>query len=310
MIVQRVLMAIPVLLGVTILVFLMVHLIPGDPARIIAGHEASEDQVQAIRTELGLNDPLPEQYIRYMTGIFKGDLGRSLHSRRPVIEDIRERFPITIQLATLAVIVASVTGIVVGVVSAVRRYTWVDHVSMLGALVGISMPVFLIGFLLMWLFALELQIFPSGGVQGTPLDVSWWRYMVLPVITLAWTSTGLIARLTRSSMLESIGQDYVRTAWAKGLAPNKVNYKHALRNSLIPVTTYVGLEFGFLLGGAVVTETIFSLPGLGRFVVHSIQSRDYPVIQASILFMAVVFVFINLLVDILYGFLDPRIRYS
>lgn len=302
--------AIPVLIGVSILVFLIIHFIPGDPARQIAGMDAPAADVEEVRRTLGLTDPLYVQYFRYAGNALQGDFGRSLHTQRPVLDDIVERFPITLNLAFLSIVVAVVVGVGAGVLSAVRRYTIADHLSMFGALLGISMPVFLIGFLLVWAFSLGVRWFPSGGLNGAAYSLTWLHHMVLPVITLAWTSTGLVARLTRSSMLEALSQDYIRTARAKGLNSRMVNYKHALRNSLIPISTYIGLEFGFLLGGAVVTETIFSLPGMGRFMIQAIVSRDYPVIQACILFIAAAFVLVNLLVDLMYSVIDPRIRYS
>jgi len=308
--VQRLLAAVPVLLGVSILVFLMIHLIPGDPARQIAGMDARPEEVERIRDELGLNDPLPVQYVRYLGDLLKGDFGRSLHSRRPVIEDVKERFPVTLQLAVASTLVATLIGVTAGVISAVYKYKLVDHLVMIGALMGISMPVFVIGLLGMWLFALHLRWLPSGGVGGPWYTWDGLKYMILPALTLAGTSIGIIARLTRSSMLEALRQDYVKTARAKGLSELAVVVKHALRNSLLPVVTYLGLEFGFLLGGAVVTETIFSLPGLGRYLLSAISARDYPIIQACILLGALFFVLVNLVVDVLYSFLDPRIRYG
>lgn len=307
---QRLLAAVPVLLGVSILVFLMIHLIPGDPARQIAGMDARPEEVERIRDELGLNDPLPVQYVRYLGDLLKGDFGRSLHSRRPVIEDVKERFPVTLQLAVASTLVATLIGVTAGVISAVYKYKLVDHLVMIGALMGISMPVFVIGLLGMWLFALHLRWLPSGGVGGPWYTWDGLKYMILPALTLAGTSIGIIARLTRSSMLEALRQDYVKTARAKGLSELAVVVKHALRNSLLPVVTYLGLEFGFLLGGAVVTETIFSLPGLGRYLLSAISARDYPIIQACILLGALFFVLVNLVVDVLYSFLDPRIRYG
>ncbi len=307
---QRLFAAVPVLLGVSILVFLMIHLIPGDPARQIAGMDARPEEVERIRDELGLNDPLPVQYVRYLGDLLKGDFGRSMHSRRPVIEDVKERFPVTLQLAVASTLVATLIGVTAGVISAVYKYKLVDHLVMIGALMGISMPVFVIGLLGMWLFALHLRWLPSGGVGGPWYTWDGLKYMILPALTLAGTSIGIIARLTRSSMLEALRQDYVKTARAKGLSELAVVVKHALRNSLLPVVTYLGLEFGFLLGGAVVTETIFSLPGLGRYLLSAISARDYPIIQACILLGALFFVLVNLVVDVLYSFLDPRIRYG
>lgn len=296
-----------VLIGVSVLVFAMVRLIPGDPAVILAGVDASREQTERVRRDLGLDRPIWVQYAKYVGRAAGGDLGKSIHSRRPVWQEIRDRFPATLELTVLSLALAALAGVGAGVVSAVRRHTWLDYVSMVGALAGISMPIFLIGILLIWLFSLYLGWLPTGGRAACGFCLDHWRSAVLPALTLAGVSVGMIARLTRSTMLEVIREEWVRTARAKGLGEGLVVGKHALRNALIPVVTYMGLQFGVLLGGAVVTEQIFSWPGMGRMVVEAIESRDYPVIQGAILFMALLFVLINFLVDVLYGVLDPRI---
>jgi peptide/nickel transport system permease protein len=307
---RRLLATVPVLFGVSVLVFSIVHLIPGDPALILAGMEANEEQVARVRQDLGLDRPLHIQYASYVARALRGDLGRSIHSRQQIWHAITEHFPATLELTVASLLLSSVVGIVVGVVSAVKRYSFFDHLSMLGALAGISMPIFWIGILLMWFFSLYLEWLPTGGRGGPVWTLAGLRSLVLPSLALAGISVAMIARLTRSTMLEVLRQDFVTTARSKGLGERLVIFRHALGNALIPVVTYVGLEFGVLLGGAVVTEQIFSWPGMGRLVVDAINSRDYPIIQGSILFFAVLFVLINLIVDLLYGLLDPRIRYE
>jgi peptide/nickel transport system permease protein len=309
-ILRRILATIPVLLGVSVLVFSMVHLIPGDPAMILAGMEASDAQIAKVRQDLELDQPLYVQYVNYIQRALRGDFGRSIHSRQPVWQAITQRFPATLELTLASLALAAILGILVGVVSAVKQYSVFDHLSMLGALAGISMPVFWIGILLMWFFSLYLEWLPTGGRGGPVWTIDGFKSMILPAITLAGISVAMIARLTRSTMLEVLRQDYITTARAKGLQEWLVIFRHTLGNAMIPVVTFMGLQFGVLLGGAVVTEQIFSWPGMGRLVVDAISSRDYPVIQGAILFFAVLFVIINLIVDLLYGVLDPRIRYD
>jgi len=309
-ILRRLLATIPVIFGVSVLVFFMVHLVPGDPAWVLAGDQATQEQVQKIRDELGLDRPLYIQYLSYVSNAVRGDLGRSIHCRRPVWEMIKDHFPVTLELTTASMIIAGFFGIIIGVISAVKQYSVFDHLSMVGALTGISMPIFWIGLLLMWFFSLYLQWVPTGGRAAHPWSLEELKHLALPVMTLAGISVAMIARLTRTTMLEVIRQDYITTARAKGLRKSVVVFKHALHNAMIPVITFMGLQYGVLLGGAVVTETIFSWPGMGRLVVQAIYDRDYPVIQGCILFFAVIFVIINLAVDILYGILDPRIRYD
>jgi ABC-type dipeptide/oligopeptide/nickel transport system permease component len=305
---RRLLAAIPVLIGVTIAVFLLVHLIPGDPAAMIAGPDAPPEEVERIREELGLNRPLPVRYLHYVEGLLRGDLGRSLLTHRPIAGELRARFPATLELATASVFLSVVVGVPIGVGSAVRRYSFLDHASMTVALVGLSMPIFWVGIMLILIFALRLGILPVSGRGGPVWTLGGLRHLILPTVTLAGASLAMIARLTRSAMLEVLRQEYVMVARSKGLSERVVIYKHALRNALIPVVTYVGLEFGALLGGAVVTESIFAWPGVGRFLLSSIEGRDYPAIQGSVLMLATVFVFVNIAVDLMYGFLDPRLR--
>src|SRR5690606_3210625 len=301
----------PTLLGVTFVIFVSVRLIPGDPAQVIAGQQASTELIERIREELGLNRPLLVQYVTYLGDLVQGDLGTSLRTRLPVVDEVMRRLPYTLQLAGLSLLLASLVGIFVGVVSATRPNSLFDNAGMIAALLGVSIPVFWLGLMLMSLFAVQLPrwlglsdpILPPTGA-GT------WKHAVMPALTLAAYSTAIIARMTRSAMLEVIREDYVRTARAKGLHERRVIYRHALRNALVPVVTIQGLQFGTLLGGAVLTESVFAWPGLGRYVVDAIFVRDYPALQAAVLVTALGFILINLLVDVVYALLDPRIRYG
>jgi len=300
-IIRRLLLIIPALLGVSLLVFSMVRLVPGDPAIFIAGEHASEEDIHAIREKFGLTRSLPIQYAIFLGNLLRGDLGRSTRTDRPVAVEIWERFPDTLQLAGASMLIASVFGLAAGVISATRRYTIVDYTAMVGAMIGVSAPVFWLGLMLMLLFSVRLNWLPAVG-SGTVY------HLIFPAITLGAASTAVIARMTRSSMLEVFGQDYVRTARSKGLREDRVITKYALRNSLVPVITIMGLRFGTLLGGAVLTETVFAWPGVGRLMVDSILARDYPVVQGAVLVVAMTFIFVNLAVDLLYSFIDPRIR--
>ncbi len=302
-ILRRLIYTIPVMLVVSVIVFGILHIAPGDPATMLAGEDARPEDVAAIRAKYGLDQPLYVQYGVWLANAVRGDLGRSIVTRRPVMSEIQTRLPSTVELAIAALLLAMVVGMVVGVVSATRQYSLIDHASMLVALLGVSAPVFWLGLMLILFFSVELRWFPTGG--GGSLQA-----LVLPAITLGSASMAIIARMTRSSMLEVIRQDYVRTARAKGLVESVVVLRHALKNALIPVVTVIGLQFGYLLGGAVVTETVFSRPGLGRLLVTSILSRDFPVVQGTLMLMAVSFVLVNLIVDVAYGMLDPRIRYE
>ena len=303
-ILRRLLQMIPVLLGVVFLVFLMLHLVPGDPAIVMAGERASPEQLELMRDQLGLNDPLHVQYLRYLGNALQGDLGQSVRNDRPVTEEIfTSRYWITMQLAILSIMLAVFIGITAGVISAVWRNTLIDTAIMLVALFGLSMPNFWLGIMLIFWFSVELLWLPAAG-WGTI------EQAVLPVITLGTAGAAVIARMTRSSMLEVINQDYIRTARAKGVREAIVINKHALRNALVPVVTVVGLQFGFFLGGSVLTETVYAINGLGRLMVGAISARDFPVVQGAVLVASVSFMFVNLLVDITYRFLNRRIELS
>ncbi|MBM7614614.1 nickel ABC transporter permease [Alkaliphilus hydrothermalis] len=300
-ILRRLLMLVPVMLGVTLIVFTMMHFTPGDPAKIMLGESAPEAEVIKLREELGLDDPFLVQFGRYVFNAVQGDIGRSYTTNRPVAIEIMERFPSTLKLAALGVLVSVSLGIPTGIISATRQYSLFDNIAMVAALLGVSMPNFWQGLMLILFFSVQLKWFPSSGFS-TPSQ------MVLPALTLGTSSAAIITRMTRSSMLEVIRQDYIRTARAKGQAESIVINKHALNNALIPIITVIGLQFGYLLGGAVLTESIFSIPGVGRLMVESIKARNFPVVQGGVLFIAITFSFVNLLVDILYAFVDPRIK--
>jgi len=289
------------MIGVTLAVFLMMHLIPGDPARIMAGEGADPAQVEQMRENLGLNDPLYEQYFRYVGNAIQGDLGTSIRTNRDVVSEIfDQRFGITVQLALIGTALSVLFGLVAGIISATRKYSFIDVSVMVAALFGLSMPNFWLGILLIYFFAVNLGVLPVAG-WGT------WQHMILPAITLGTGGAAIIARMTRSSMLEVINQDYIRTAYAKGVSDKLVIYKHALRNALIPVVTVVGLQFGGLLGGAIVTETVFAINGLGRLIIDSIRAHDFPMVQGTILVCAVLFVMVNFLVDITYRLINKRV---
>ncbi len=299
-IVRRLIQTIPVVIGVTILVFSLMHLIPGDPAQIIAGESAPEEQVEQLRERLGLNDPLPVQYFKYMGNVIKGDLGTSIRSSRPVLDEIKPRFWTTVELAIYSTMLSVFIGVIAGVVSAVRQYTFSDIAIMIVALFGLSMPNFWLGLMLMQYFAVNLEWVPPTGWGS-------WQQAILPVITLGTAGAAIIARMTRSSMLEVINQDYIRTARAKGVSDRVVTYRHALKNALIPVVTVVGLEFGMLLGGTIITESVFAINGMGLLAIDRINARDFPVVQGIVLIMALIFVLVNLIVDISYRYLNKRI---
>ncbi|MDR7387844.1 MAG: ABC transporter permease [Armatimonadota bacterium] len=300
---KRVLLALPVLLGVSVVVFVAIRLIPGDPAQIMAGQAATEEVVRQIRQSLGLDQPLPVQYLYFLRNVVRGDLGRSLFNGAPVVEELGQRFPRTVRLALASIAVASLIGVPAGILAATRHLSWLDTLVMLVALVGVSMPVFWLGLNLILVFSVRLQWLPAFGYET-------WRHLLLPSVTLGAASAAIVARMTRSSMLEVLGQDYIRTARAKGLAERVVVNRHALRNALIPVVTVLGLQLGTLLSGAVLTETVFAWPGIGRLLVDAVLARDYPIIQGATLLIAATFVALNLAVDLLYGLLDPRIRYE
>ncbi|MCL0092257.1 ABC transporter permease [Dehalococcoidia bacterium] len=296
-----------ILLGVSVITFSMMHFVPGDPAEMIAmeryGEEITAETIAHVRAELGLDQPVYIQYFRWLTNVLQGDLGYSFRTDRPVLDEILTRLPATVQLALAGMLVALVIAIPVGIVSATRQYSAVDNISMFGALLGVSIPNFWLGLLLILFFSVHLgwlPVFGRGGIE----------HLILPALTLGTGMAAITTRLIRSSMLEVLGQDYIRAARAKGLKEKAVIYKHALKNALIPVVTIVGLQFAALLEGAVIVEVIFAWPGIGRLLVDSIFARDFMLIQGCILFIAAMFVLVNLLVDIFYTYLDPKIHYE
>jgi peptide/nickel transport system permease protein/oligopeptide transport system permease protein len=303
------LLTIPTLLGVTFLVFAVVRLQPGDPALEIAGQGATKEILEAIRQELGLDRPFLVQYLDFMEKLFRGDLGRSLKTKEPVAPKVWNRFLNTLELTAVAMIIAVLIGSTAGIISAIRPYSIWDNLSMLGALFGVSMPVFWQGIMLMLVFSLWLEQWIGWGLPATGRGTL--LHLILPALTLGTSSAAIIARMMRSTMLEILRQEYILTAHAKGASSWAVIFKHALRNALIPVVTVVGLTFGGLLSGAVLTETVFAWPGIGRLIVEEgILTRDYPIVQGAILMVALGFVLVNLLVDLLYAYIDPRIRYD
>lgn len=330
-IIKRILMLIPVLLGVSIIVFLIMRVFSPDPAPIVLGQHATQQAIEAWRQANGLNEPIYLQYFHFITGALTGDLGTSYYSKTPVLKEILTRFPATIELAIVAIIIASLFGILIGVVSAVKKNSLVDNAGMLIALMGVSMPIFWLGILLIILFSGILHWLPSGGRLDALLNpvhitglylidslitgdmrtfVDSLEHLILPASALAMYSMAIITRMTRSSMLDTLQQDFIRTARAKGISEGKVVFKHALRNGLIPIVTVIGLQLGSLLGGAVLTETVFSWPGIGAYTVASILKSDFPVVQGVVLLVAAIFVLMNLVVDVIYAFLDPRIKLS
>lgn len=330
-IVKRILMLIPVLIGVSIIVFLIMRVFSPDPAPIVLGQHATAETVEKWREANGLNSPVYVQYFDFIKGALTGDFGTSYYSKTPVIKEIMSRFPATIELAIAAIIFASIFGIIIGVISSVKKNSIFDSSGMILALVGVSMPIFWLGILLIILFSGILHILPSGSridpllqpYSGTGFylidtlisgDMEAFadtvKHLILPAVALGMYSMAIITRMTRSSMLETLNQDYIRTARAKGLKEGRVVSRHALRNAMIPVTTVIGLQLGSLLGGAVLTETVFSWPGIGHYTVECILKSDFPVVQGVVLLIACIFVLINLVVDIFYAFLDPRIKFS
>ena len=305
-ILRRIFMMIPVLIGVTFLVFFIMALRPGDEAAMILGEGATDQAVEQLREELGLNDPLLVRYGKYMADLVRGDMGQSYKNQLDVKDQILTRFPNTLILAIAGMFIALLIGIPVGIISARKQYTLVDRVSMILALIGVSMPNFWFGLVVVMFFSLRLGILPSSGMgEGlVPMLLS----LVLPALTLGTGAAATVTRMTRSSMLEVIRQDYIITARAKGIKESKITHDHMFKNALIPIITVVGLQFGYLLGGAVLTETVFSWPGLGRLMVDAIKQKDTPLVLGTIIFIAVVFSLVNLGVDILYAFVDPRIR--
>jgi len=329
---RRVLQLVPVLLGITLLVFLIFHF-TADPTQVILGMHGSAQQREALRERLGLNDPILVQYGRYLGNVLQGDLGDSWMRKTPVSEEISNKFPHTVELTVVAMIITVLVGILVGVISAVKPYSIPDYLSMTFALVGISIPVFVLGLLLISFFSVNLRWLPiNGRMSSIMLEAfsppsnyyllyatftgKWaaaWdllKHIIMPAVTLAAASTALVARMTRATLLEVVRQDYIRTARAKGLPERVVIYKHALKNAMIPVITVIGLQFGALLGGALLTESVFTWPGMGTLVIAAVEAQDLPLVQGVVLLVATLFVVANLVVDLLYAFFDPRIRYS
>lgn len=330
---KRIALLIPTLIGVATLVFAMVALSPGDPARVMLGERANKEQLEKLRSELGLDRPLIEQYGIYMKNMAQFDFGESIKTGRKVSEEIKELYPATIELAFFAMLFATTLGIIIGVLSATRRNTWIDYTSMVGALFGVSMPVFWLALVLMMIFSVGLNWLPTGGRiniryyfeaitnfyildtfiywirDGDPkFLISSLKHIVLPALALGTIPLAIIARVTRSSMLEVLKQDYVKTARSAGIKENRVVYRYALKNALLPVVTIIGLQFGLLLSGAILTETIFAWPGIGKWIYKAIEARDYPAVQGGVIVIATSFVLINLVVDILYSIVNPKIR--
>ncbi|MBA4535657.1 ABC transporter permease [Bacillus aquiflavi] len=327
---RRILMLIPVLFGLTLIVFFMIRAIPGDPAHIILGQAATEESIENLRADLGLDEPWYTQYVKYLGGLLTGDLGDSLRTNAPISNEIWPYLAATFELALTAMAIAVFIGVNAGIISAWFQNSWFDYISMLLALIGVSMPIFWLGLMEQWVFSVNLEWLPTFGrdnvrdpvqpithlylidtlLQGNFKQFTEVvKHLILPSIALATIPMAIIARITRSSMLEVMRSDFVRTARAKGLKMFWVVYKHSLKNAVIPVLTIIGLQLGLLLGGAILTETIFSWPGIGRYIYEAINYRDYPVIQSGILLIALFFVTINLIVDLLYGVIDPRIKY-
>ena len=308
-IIARLIALLPLLLGLSIASFALVHVIPGDPALVMLGGEGTPRQVAELRTQLGLDRPLHVRYLEWLSRVVRGDLGESLYNRTRVVDELIWRFPTTLSLVCLALLISVLIGVPAGLVSAVYRNSWVDHVARVLTLVSLSMPSFWLGLMLIILFSLKLNLLPIVGYTSVVTDLwSGLRFLILPSCALGTYLTALLARLVRSSVLEILGQDYIRTARAKGLRERVVLFRHALRNALIPAVTVLGINLGILLGGSAVIETLFVLPGVGQLVITALYNRDLPVIQGLILYISVLYVLINLAVDILYTYLDPRLR--
>ncbi|MGH7627517.1 MAG: ABC transporter permease [Gemmatimonadaceae bacterium] len=300
---RRLLLAIPTLAGVLVVVFALLYVAPGDPVMEMVGERADAATIARLRKELRLDEPVPRQFLHYAGGVLRGDLGHSYITGRPIAQDIRQRFPKTLELAVAAMVLAGVVGITIGVFSAARPGSWFDRLALGGAYLGISFPVYWVGLILILVFAVMLRWLPPSGYGR-------FAYLVLPALALGTRSIAFLARMTRSSMLEVLSGDYIRTARAKGLRERSVLARHALRNALIPVITVFGLDFGYYLTGSILTETVFGWPGLGRYVVNAISRRDLPAIQGTVLFLSVVFVLVNLVTDVVYAAADPRVGYD
>lgn len=309
-IVQRLISLVPVVLGVSVTVFLILQLTPGDPARLLAGQVPDPQVLENIRRELGLDQPIHIQYWNFLVGAVQGDLGTSFRSGRPVIDEIRTRLPFTLELAVVGMAIALLLGVTAGVLAAYKKDTFYDLLTMIGSLIFVSMPGFWVALLLMLAFSLELRWLPASGRGGPLWTVDGWRHVLLPAVTLSLSSAAVLARLTRASMVEVLNQDYIKTARAKGVRNVAVIFKHTLKNALIPVITLAGIQFGDMLANTAIIETVFAWPGISRVGVQAISSRDFPMVQGVVLFVAIVFVLVNMFVDLLYVFLDPRIKYD
>jgi peptide/nickel transport system permease protein len=329
---RRLLLLVPILLGLTLLIFIFTRLLPGDPATTLLGERATPENIALVRESLGLDRPLHEQYLQYMGGLLQGDLGRSFITNRDVVDDFLQRFPATVELTLAALVFAIFIGIPLGMLTAKRRGTWIDSWGTVVSLIGISIPIFFLGLMLKWLFAIQFPILPDSGrinlveyfiprvTNFMTIDAiiagEWGgfmdalRHLVLPALALGTIPLAVIMRITRASVIDVLNEDYVRTAHAKGLRDNVVDGRHILRNALLPVVTVIGLQTGLLLGGAILTETIFSWGGVGRWVYDAVITRDYQIIQSGVLILALIFVLVNLIVDISFAFLNPRIRHS
>jgi len=330
-ILKRLVLLIPTLVGISLLVFLMIYLVPGDPAQVMLGERANAETLAALRAEMGLDQPFHVQFFRFFSDLLRGDLGRSIRTHEKVTTELFQRFPATCELTFVSMALATIGGIAAGLLAAVRRGRFVDYLSMVLATAGISMPIFWLALILMLLFAVFLPVFPISGRLSTHIYLEPRTYfytldallagdwpafgntlwhLCLPAFTLSTIPLAVIARMTRASLLEVMGEDYIRTAWAKGLAEKAVILRHAVKNAFIPTLTIIALEFGYLLGGAVITETIFAWPGVGRWLFLAVQARDFRAVQGGVLLLATVFILINLITDVLYAWLDPRIRYD
>jgi peptide/nickel transport system permease protein len=312
-ILRRLLIAIPTIIGIVSLVFVVLRLAPGDPVNLMIPPDlpaaVREERVDEIRARYGFDQPLYVQYVRYLWGVARLDFGNSIRQQSPIIDDLKRRIPNTLQLGFLSLSISATLGIGLGVISAMRHGSWLDNATMLGALAGVSMPNFWLGLLLMLAVGLHLGVLPISGYGGPIYTWEGFQHLILPALTLGTAGAGILARFTRSSMLEVINQDYVRTARAKGLSQRAVIARHALKNALIPIVTLLGLEFGAMLSGAVIVETVFAYPGVGRYLILGINGRDFPVVQATVLVIATAFVMVNLFTDIAYTYIDPRIHY-
>ena len=330
-VVRRLLLLVPILIGLSILVFVWIRALPGGPAQALLGERATAQSIQDIEEQYGLDEPVHIQYFTYVKTVVTGDFGTSVTTRRPVVDELEQRFPATLELAIVAMMFAVGFGVPLGFIAAKKYGLWADHASLIISLVGISIPVFFLAILLKYVFAVKLGLLPTVGRISATIDIehptnfyvldaiiagdpeALWdviKHMILPAIALGSIPLAIIARITRASVLDVQNEDYVRTARAKGLAPRIVDFRHVFRNALLPITTIIGLQVGLLLSGAVLTETVFAWPGMGTWLVEAIEARNYPVLQGGILFVAFIFVIVNLIVDVLYGFINPRIRVS